>query len=172
MLQSMDRYTPSQVVEKTGFSLDTLRYYERIGLLTDVDRTVGGRRVYSEDHVNWLGLLRCLRDTGMPISRMLYFADLCRSGPHTVPERVRLLEEHDAAVDEKIATLNEQRRRVQGKIGWYRQERRLRYEADAHPDSADNADTSDLASTGQNISSDSGAHGQLNAADSRATAAP
>ena len=63
----MERYSPGQVAEKTGFSLDTLRYYERIGLLPAVPRTVGGRRRYRERDLDTLGLLNCLRDTGMPI---------------------------------------------------------------------------------------------------------
>ncbi|WP_129666286.1 MerR family transcriptional regulator [Phytoactinopolyspora endophytica] len=116
----MSQYSPSEVADKTGFSLDTLRYYERIGLLGDIARTVGGRRTYSDDDLGWLGILQCLRDTGMPIADMLRFAELCRAGEDNVPARVSLLESHDASVEEKIAHLRAQQQRIRGKIDWYK----------------------------------------------------
>ena len=103
-------YTPGEVVEKTGFSLDTLRYYEKIGLLESVGRTSGGRRQYRDDDVGWLEMLRCLRDTGMPIARMLEFAELTRDDA-TIADRIALLEEHDRDVEERIDTLLRQRER-------------------------------------------------------------
>ncbi|MEU4240487.1 MerR family transcriptional regulator [Actinoplanes sp. NPDC026619] len=115
----MPTYTPGQVVEKTGFSLDTLRYYEKIGLLEDVPRTSGGRRQYRDDDVGWLEMLRCLRDTGMPIARMLEFAELSRE-EESIPDRIALLEEHDREVEERIDTLLRQRAHIRGKIAYYR----------------------------------------------------
>jgi hypothetical protein len=55
----MTTYAPQEAAARSGFSLDTLRYYERIGLLDDVDRTSAGRRVYTEEHLDWLGILSC-----------------------------------------------------------------------------------------------------------------
>jgi len=114
-------YTPGQVVEKTGFSLDTLRYYEKIGLLESVGRTSGGRRQYRDDDVGWLEMLRCLRDTGMPIARMLEFAELTRDDA-TIADRIALLEEHDREVAVRIDTLLRQREHVRNKIAYYRSE--------------------------------------------------
>lgn len=74
-------YSPGQTAEKTGFSIDTLRYYERIGLLGEIDRTAAGRRRFSEDDIGWLGMLRCLRETGMPIADMLRFSELAQPLP-------------------------------------------------------------------------------------------
>jgi DNA-binding transcriptional MerR regulator len=62
--------SPGQAAEQSGFSLDTLRYYERIGLLDDIDRASSGHRRFREEDLEWLGVLRCLRDTGMPIAQM------------------------------------------------------------------------------------------------------
>ena len=115
----MTVYTPGQVAERTGFSLDTLRYYERIGLLDGVGRTAGGRRQYGEDDIGWLEILRCLRNTGMPIARMREFADMTRD-QGTIAERIALLEEHDRDVEERIATLERQRDHIRGKISYYR----------------------------------------------------
>jgi DNA-binding transcriptional MerR regulator len=114
----MATYTPGQVAEKTGFSLDTLRYYERIGLLS-VARTPGGQRQYRDDDIGWLEILRCLRDTGMPIQQMRRYAELSRDDD-TVPERIQLLEEHDREVEARIAELQAQREHIQGKIAYYK----------------------------------------------------
>lgn len=113
-------FSPAQTVELTGFSLDTLRYYERIGLIEPVRRAAGGRRRYSADDLEWLDTLRCLRATGMPIARMKQFADQVRAGAHTYAERLELLEEHDRTVAAQLALLEEQRSKVRAKIAYYR----------------------------------------------------
>ena len=115
----MPTYTPGEVADKTGFTLDTLRYYERIGLLDDIARTSGGRRMFTDDDISWLGILRCLRDTGMPIATMRRYADLSRD-EQTVAERVGLLEEHDLEVGRRIAELQAQREHIRAKIRYYR----------------------------------------------------
>ncbi|MDI1460471.1 MerR family transcriptional regulator [Catellatospora sp. KI3] len=116
----MIRYTPAETVQRSGFSLDTLRYYERIGLLEHVDRTTGGRRVFSDDDLGWLGLLRCLRDTGMPINVMCRFAELTRQGDETVADRVELLEQHSVAVEAQLELLLRQHGHLREKIAHYR----------------------------------------------------
>jgi DNA-binding transcriptional MerR regulator len=113
-------YSPGQTSAKTGFSIDTLRYYEKIGLLGEIDRTVAGRRRFSDDDLAWLGMLRCLRETGMPIAEMLRFSELARSGTETFPERIALLEAHDQRVEEEIAKLRDQQRHIKEKIRFYR----------------------------------------------------
>ncbi|MBB6351481.1 MerR family transcriptional regulator [Nonomuraea muscovyensis] len=116
----MSVYTPAEVVEETGFTLDTLRYYEKIGLLEPVERNAAGQRRFSDSDVSWLGLVRCLRDTGMPIAQMLRFAELVRAGDHTIPDRIRLLEEHDRRIQGQIANLTERQHYISNKISYYR----------------------------------------------------
>jgi DNA-binding transcriptional MerR regulator len=112
--------SPSQAAELSGFSLDTLRYYERIGLLGGIDRAPSGHRRFRDDDLEWLGVLRCLRDTGMPIAQMRRYAELARGGQATLAERLSLLAEHDAGVGEQIALLEAQRKHLREKIDWYR----------------------------------------------------
>ncbi|MFC7593142.1 MerR family transcriptional regulator [Nonomuraea antimicrobica] len=116
----MSVYTPSEVVEETGFSLDTLRYYEKIGLLERIGRNSAGQRRFSEADVGWLGMVRCLRETGMPIATMLRFAELVRAGDHTISDRIKLLEEHDRQVQAQIANLTERQSYIHHKISYYR----------------------------------------------------
>ena len=117
----MASYTPAEAAELSGFSIDTLRYYEREGILSPVARTAGGRRVYSDDDLGRLGFLRCLRDTGMPIAQLRRYAELSADDT-TVPERIELLEEHEAAVAASIEALQAQQARLRDKLSWYREE--------------------------------------------------
>ncbi|MEV5827062.1 MerR family transcriptional regulator [Spirillospora sp. NPDC052242] len=116
----MSSYSPAETAEKSGFSIDTLRYYEKIGLLSRIARNASGRRVFSDDDLQWLGMLRCLRETGMPIAEMLRYSELARGGSGTVRERVELLEAHDRRVEERIARLRDQQKQIQWKIDLYR----------------------------------------------------
>lgn len=70
---------PGEVAERTGLTLDTLRYYEREGLIGPIDRAPGGRRRYSEDDVSWIGIVTCLRDAGLGIADLRRFTELLRS---------------------------------------------------------------------------------------------
>lgn len=118
----MRRYTPSEASTRSGFSLDTLRYYEKIGLLAEISRTSGGQRVFTEDDLGWLGLLRCLRDTGMPLAQISRYAAMARCGDDSLAERIRLLEEHAGEVEEKMRLLQAQYDHLRGKIDWHRRE--------------------------------------------------
>ncbi|MET9674630.1 MerR family transcriptional regulator [Streptomyces sp. NPDC006482] len=112
--------TPAETVEQSGFSLDTLRYYERIGLLGTVHRSHTGHRRFTQHDLQWLAVLRCLRDTGMPIAEMRRFAGLVRDGDGTFAERLALLEQHDTQVEEHIVHLRGQQAYVREKIAFYR----------------------------------------------------
>ena len=115
----MPTYTPGEIADRTGFTLDTLRYYERIGLLDGIARTPGGRRVFDDDDIAWLAILRCLRDTGMPIAQMRRYADLSRDTA-TVKQRRELLEQHDDNLGRRIDELILQRTHIPEKIRYYR----------------------------------------------------
>jgi DNA-binding transcriptional MerR regulator len=120
----MDFYAPGEVAQRTGFSLDTLRYYERIGLLREIGRSAGGQRRFTEHDVLWLLMLRCLRDTGMPIAELLRFTELARGGEDaTLAERLTLLEAHDQRIEEQIAALRTHQKQIQQKIRIYRAKR-------------------------------------------------
>jgi DNA-binding transcriptional MerR regulator len=115
-----DTFSPGEVAERSGFSLDTLRYYERIGLLDGIERTRSGHRRFAQGDLEWLGVLRCLRDTGMPIAEMRRYAESAREGDRTLAERMALLIEHEARVERHIADLRAQQEHLRDKIAWYR----------------------------------------------------
>ncbi|KWV29477.1 MerR family transcriptional regulator [Micromonospora rifamycinica] len=112
-------YSPSEAARRSGFSLDTLRYYEKIGLLSGIGRTSGGRRVFTDEDLSWLVIFRCLRDTGMPIAEMCRYAELSRAGEHTAAARQELLEQHAARVEEQMTLLQRQYAHLREKIRFY-----------------------------------------------------
>ncbi|MGW5359841.1 MerR family transcriptional regulator [Actinopolymorpha pittospori] len=116
----MNSYSSGQAADKTGFSIDTLRYYERIGLLDPVGRSASGQRRFNDDDLNWLHLLRCLRETEMPLTDMLRFAELCRRGDESIPDRISLLEAHHDRVGRQIERMRERWSEIQHEIGSYR----------------------------------------------------
>ena len=119
LLCMRDYYTPGEVAERFELTLDTLRYYEKAGLLRRVERSPSGHRRYRTDDVELLHLVRCLRDTDMPIARLREFAELVRAGDHTVPDRLDVLQSHQGRLDERIAELRERQSVIQHKIDYY-----------------------------------------------------
>ncbi|KRB35970.1 UNVERIFIED_CONTAM: MerR family transcriptional regulator [Microbacterium sp. SLM126] len=115
----MTTYTPAEAAAISGFSLDTLRYYEREGILPPVARTAGGHRSFTDADLGTLGFLKCLRETGMPIEKLRRYGELCRD-ERTVPDRVALLEEHADAVRSELDALRAQQARLDEKLTWYR----------------------------------------------------
>ncbi len=105
-----------QVAQQTGLSIDTLRYYERIGLIEPVQRATSGHRRYSQADLNWIALLIDLRETGMPLARMIHFAQLRRQGAATTAERLLILEEHQQFLEQQIQKLERHQVALQQKI--------------------------------------------------------
>jgi DNA-binding transcriptional MerR regulator len=118
----MTTYAPAEASEHTGLSLDTLRYYERLGLFGPVHRTTAGRRVYSDNDVAWVRLLVCLRNAGLGISDLQRLMGRLRDrsgGPTGV---VELLEEHRSRLRGEIAKMNLALGVLDDKIAHYRAE--------------------------------------------------
>lgn len=111
--------TPAQMSERTGVSIDTLRYYEREGLLDNVARAESGHRRYSDDDVLWVEVLRCLRETGMTIEQLRYYCDLGAQGDHTESERLQLLLDHRDKVEQQVAALRGAIELIDHKISFY-----------------------------------------------------
>ncbi len=107
-----------EAAARTNTSIHTLRYYERIGLISTA-RGSNGHRQYFEHDLGWIRVLSCLRATGMPIQGMLGFAQIVREGEHTIPARREFLEQHRDQVRERIAELEQNLLIVEAKIQAY-----------------------------------------------------
>ncbi len=112
-------YTVKMVAEKTRLTPHALRYYEKEGLLPHVQRTKSGVRHYTEEDLEWIGLICCLKNTGMSIKQIHDFVELSQKGPTTLGERCEMLKAHKAEVEAHIQEMEQHLEKVTAKISWY-----------------------------------------------------
>jgi len=114
-------YSIGAVAKKTGISSYTLRYYDKAGLTPFVKRDEQGRRVFNDDDLESLGLIRCLKQTGMPLEDIRQFISWCDAGDETIDQRLTMFEQQRQVVEDQIhqSLLNLQK--VNYKIDLYRQ---------------------------------------------------
>lgn len=111
--------TIKEVSELTGLSQDTLRYYERIGMIPVVTRTSGGTRNYQEEDLKWVQLAKCMRSAGLPIEVMIDYLKLFRQGDDTIPARLELLKEQMEVLEAQKQAIQETMDRLSYKIERY-----------------------------------------------------
>ncbi len=111
-------YTISQFAERLDISTDTLRYYEKEGLLAP-QRNAAGYRVYTERDEAWFGFVKRLKDTGMPMAQIKRYAELRHAGDATLAERCAMLEAHRQALVEKQRELAKHQAHLDDKIRHY-----------------------------------------------------
>ncbi|MCW2868259.1 MAG: transcriptional regulator, MerR family [Marmoricola sp.] len=110
----------AEAAEATGLTTHTLRYYERDGLLlAAVDRSTAGHRRYTERDLTWIAMITRLRSTGMPVRDVRRYADLVRAGDGNEEERLELLKDHRARVEEQLREVTGHLRAIDHKIGLY-----------------------------------------------------
>ncbi len=85
--------TINEVCEMFSISKDTLRYYERIGVIPEVHRTAGGIRDYNESDISWVQHAICMREAGVPIEMLIEYVKLYQQGDDTISARGNLLKE-------------------------------------------------------------------------------
>ncbi|PES42221.1 MerR family transcriptional regulator [Priestia megaterium] len=113
-------FSIQQVASMTGLSTHTLRYYEKIGLIKNVQRAQTRYRQYTDLDLAWIQFLIRLRVTGMPMLKMKQFSDLRQKGESTITARKELLEEHYNDVLGKIEELELNAHRIEEKIAHYK----------------------------------------------------
>jgi len=116
------RLSIQQFAQRTGLSADTLRYYEKIGLLRHVARDASGFRVYGPRDLEWVGFILRLKDTGMALDDIIRYADLRERGESTLAARQALLEVHAAKLQDRLERDREHLTALQAKIELYRQQ--------------------------------------------------
>jgi DNA-binding transcriptional MerR regulator len=111
--------TIAEVSKKFNLSADTLRYYERIGLIPGVRRTSGGIRDYSEEDCNWVEFIRRMRDAGIPVDPLIDYVALFQQGDNTREARKMILVEQRDNLVNRAAELQKVIARLDYKIEHY-----------------------------------------------------
>lgn len=111
--------TIKEVSEKFGISQDTLRYYERVGMIPPVTRTSSGIRNYQQEDISWVELAICMRSAGLPIEAMIEYVKLAQEGDSTFHARLQLLEDQREVLLEQREKIDATLNRLNYKIGRY-----------------------------------------------------
>ena len=111
--------TIKEVAEKYDISADTLRYYERVGMIPKVTRRPNGIRDYQESDLGWVELAICMRSAGLPIEVMIEYVKLYKEADNTIPARLELLQEQMNALKEQKAQIESTVERLAYKISKY-----------------------------------------------------
>ncbi|MBC2377459.1 MerR family transcriptional regulator [Listeria welshimeri] len=105
--------------EKSGVSADTIRYYERIGLIPPVHRNENGVRKFGAEDLRWIQFSRQMRRAGLSIEALIDYLALFREGEHTLEARVELLREQRVDLKNRINIMQEALDRLDFKINNY-----------------------------------------------------
>lgn len=112
-------YTIAQAAKKSNMSSYTLRYYDKEGLLPFVERSQSGYREFSDGDLEWLALINCLKNTGMPIKQIKEIIELTVKGEETLPQRQQIFLEHRQDVLKRMAALQKNLEKIDCKINYY-----------------------------------------------------
>lgn len=109
----------AEVSERYGLSQDTLRYYERVGLIPSVNRSESGIRDYSELDLRRVEFVKCMRSAGLPVEVLIDYMNLYQQGDATADARKELLKEQRLILAARIAELQKTLELLDYKIDKY-----------------------------------------------------
>ncbi|AYG37975.1 MerR family transcriptional regulator [Lactiplantibacillus pentosus] len=100
-------YSIGQVADQLGVSIDTIRYYDKSGLLPFVQRNSIGRRIFTDNDVHLMRTIVCLKNAGVPVAEIATFIELRLKGDETLSDRYQLLKTHEQALQQQITDLQD-----------------------------------------------------------------
>ena len=109
----------AEVSEKFDVSQDTIRYYERIGLLPRVNRNKNGIRNFTEENCKWVEFIKCMRNAGLPIEVLIEYVGLFQKGDETIEARKELLIEQRKQLKARMEDMQKTLDRLDYKIATY-----------------------------------------------------
>jgi len=112
-------YSIKEVAEKVGVSAYTLRYYEKDGILPPIPRNKSGRREYSDEHIAWIELVTCLKETNMPVREIKRIVALSIEGDETIETRKEILLDHKKEIKNQMNQLKASLKKIDKKISFY-----------------------------------------------------
>ena len=111
-------YSISQMCRRTGYTADTLRFYEKAGLLLGVRRE-SGRRVYTDEDYYNICIIACLKKTGLPLVEIRRYMELTKRGEKSVGQRLELMRRHEAEIRKQMDELRVCEERIALKVWYY-----------------------------------------------------
>lgn len=121
-LDSTPKYSVTEAAKISGLSAHTLRYYDDLGLFPFLQRAQGDKRLFSDADMQWVQLIECLRNTGMPISEVKNYVELCLMGDSTLNERLEIVKRQETIMKEQIKEMRKHLKLLQFKKNYYEQQ--------------------------------------------------
>ena len=111
-------YTISEMANKMGVSIYTLRFYDKEGLLPFVER-INGRRIFKDKDFAWLRIINCLKNTGMPIKQIRNYLELTLKGDESLKERQNIILQQKESLESQIRFLQCNLKELEYKAWYY-----------------------------------------------------
>lgn len=112
-------YSIGEVSQKIGLSTHTLRYYEKEGLLYSINRKSNGLREFTDNDIELLNVICCLKDTGMSINNIKHYINLCKQGKNSFADRKQIFEIQKKHIEKELEKLNTYLETAKFKIWYY-----------------------------------------------------
>lgn len=112
-------YSINEVAKMFGLSAHTLRFYDKEGLMPFIGRNTSGNRMFTDTDLDWVALICCLKNTGMPIKEIKQYSDMCTQGRVTIDNRKSMLSVHREEVKKQINDLQKNLELIDSKIAFY-----------------------------------------------------
>lgn len=113
------KYRMKEVVERTGISSYTIRYYEKEGIIPPIQRDNSGIRLFTGENLFWIDMVCCLKKTKMSVNDIKRIVQLSQEGDSTIPERKEILIKHRTEIDRQIDEMRESKKKIDVKIAYY-----------------------------------------------------
>lgn len=118
-------YSIGQIARMLGTNTSTIRYYEKEGLLHSINRSASGVRRFTDEDLEQLKLVECLKKTGMPLKDIRDFVNMTLQGDDTISQRLALFEKQRKNVEEQILSLQNTLHVIEYKHWYYKTARQL-----------------------------------------------
>ena len=112
-------YTIKQVAEKIGVSVPTLRYYDKEGLMPFIEKKETGTRIFKDEDFRGLEIIKCMKNSGMPIKDIKRYMDMCMEGDSTLVDRLEVFLKRKEIVKKQIEELHNIMDIIDHKIWYY-----------------------------------------------------
>jgi len=112
-------YTIGEVSEKVGLKAHTIRYYEKEGLIFNINKNNSGVRVFTDYDISWIEMICCLKNTGMSIDNIKHIVELIKLGDVSIENRKEIFLKHKEELQKKMDELSIYMEKIDAKINYY-----------------------------------------------------
>ncbi len=112
-------YKISEVAQKLGMTAHTLRFYDKEGLLSEVERNNSGVRIFTDADIEWLLIVNCLKETGLSLKEIKQYLNWCKEGNKSLQKRLDLFKQQKVALEHQLNQIQQNMEKINYKIAYY-----------------------------------------------------